>query len=269
MTAAAAPTPAEIYERCFVPAMFARWAQVLVERAHLVPGERVLDVACGTGIVARMAMNIVGSDGRVAALDVNPAMLEAGQAAAADTSIEWTQGSAQQLPHGDAEFDAVLCQHGLQFFPDRTQAAREMRRVLRPGGRAVVMVLQDIARHPVFERVMQVLADRLQKPLALFAVPFALADVQALRAPFEAAGFTSIDVDAAHIEAHFADAARFVPLAVMSSAAVVPAFAELLPPAREALLREVAAEVQPLVAQHVQDGAVVFPMAAHVLVARD
>jgi len=268
MTDAAAPSPVELYERHFVPAMFAKWAQVLVERAQLVPGERVLDVACGTGIVARTAMGIVGSDGRVAALDINPDMLEAGQAAAADTSIEWTLGSAQQLPHGDAEFDAVLCQHGMQFFPDRTQAAREMRRVLRPGGRAVVVVLQDMARNPVFGRLVQSLAQRLQRPPSDFAVPFALADAQALRQPFEAAGFAPVEVADASITARFADAPKFVPLAVASSAAAVPAFAGLQGADRAALLQDVASDLQPLLAPCTAGDTITFPMWGHVLTAR-
>ena len=131
--------PAANYEHYFVPAIGAPLAQDLVELAALRPGERVVDVACGTGVVTRLAAERVG-DAAVAGVDVNPGMLEVARTAAQDTAIEWHEASADALPLGDARFDVALCQMGLQFFPDRLAALRELRRVLRPGGRAVLNV---------------------------------------------------------------------------------------------------------------------------------
>jgi ubiquinone/menaquinone biosynthesis C-methylase UbiE len=267
MPTSSAPSPARVYQEYFVPAMFEPWARVLVERADLQPGERVLDVACGTGIVARTAASRVAPSGRVAALDMNPAMLEVARDLPADAPppIEWQQGSATQLPYGDAQFDVVLCQHGFQFFPDRVQAAREMHRVLADGGRVAVIVLQAIERHPVFESIMGALAHRLGRPPSQFAVPFALADAKELMQHFHAAGFGDVEVEPANIEARFPDAERFVPLMAASSAAAVPAFAELQTPERESLLRSVAVDAKPVLERFRQGDTIAFPMWAHVL----
>ena len=118
----------ENYERYLVPSIFGPWAKDLVEIAQLQPKERVLDIACGTGIVARTAALTLGSGGSVVGLDVSLPMLAAARSAAAaeGLSIDWQEGSAMKLPLADAACDVVLCQQGLQFFPDRPAALREM-----------------------------------------------------------------------------------------------------------------------------------------------
>jgi ubiquinone/menaquinone biosynthesis C-methylase UbiE len=129
-------TPPVNYERYFVPAIGAPLAADLVRAAELRPGERVLDVACGTGIAARLALQEVGDTGAVAGLDVNPGMLEVARSATpSGDAIEWHQASAESMPLPDSSFDVVLCQMGLQFLPDKTAALREMRRVLASDGR--------------------------------------------------------------------------------------------------------------------------------------
>lgn len=127
----------ELYERYLVPAITAVWAADLVERAAPRSGERVLDVACGTGIVARRAAERVGNHGRVVGLDLNSGMLAVARSLSSQdaSGIEWREGSALAMPLPDAAFDLVLCQLELQFFPDRPLALREMRRALVPGGR--------------------------------------------------------------------------------------------------------------------------------------
>jgi len=270
MSNAAQPTPAQLYERYFVPAMFAPWAEILVREARVAPGDHVLDVACGTGIVARTAAPVVGAGGHVAALDMNRAMLDVGRnlPSTASPPIEWHEASALQLPFGASEFDVVLCQHGLQFFPDRPKAVAEMKRVLRVGGRVAVLVLQDLSRHPVFERVMTSLASRLDRPLSDFAVPFALADAEELKRSFTPL-FRSVQVTTVSIQARFPEPGRFVELAVQSSAAAVPAFAQLAMEDRASLLRNVHADVDPLLPSFVQGGELSFPMWGHLLVATD
>jgi ubiquinone/menaquinone biosynthesis C-methylase UbiE len=270
MSNAAQPNPAQLYERYFVPAMFAPWAEILVREARVAAGDHVLDVACGTGIVARTAAPVVGAGGRVAALDMNRAMLDVARnlPSAASLPIEWHEGSALQLPFGPAEFDVVLCQHGLQFFPDRSLAAAEMKRVLRAGGRVAVLVLQELSRHPVFERVMSSLASRLGRPLSDFAVPFSVADPEELKRLFTPL-FGSVQVGTVSIQARFPEPGRFVDLAVQSSAAAVPAFAQLAVDDRATLLRDVHAEVDPMLPAFVQGSELGFPMWGHLLVATD
>jgi ubiquinone/menaquinone biosynthesis C-methylase UbiE len=127
------------YERFFVPAIGAPLAADLIRLAALRPGERVLDAACGTGVVARLASQQVGATGTVAGLDVNPAMLAVARSATPPRMpIEWHAASAEAMPLPDASFDVVLCQMGLQFMPDRRAALREMRRVLVRGGRLIL-----------------------------------------------------------------------------------------------------------------------------------
>ncbi len=142
-------TAPELYQRYLVPAITAPWAADLVERAALRAGERVLDVACGTGVVARAAAERVGDTGRVAALDLNPGMLAVARALPqASTTIAWLEGSVLALPLPDAAFDVVLCQLGLQFFPDRPLALWEMYLVLIPGGRLALNVFGPLAHNP-------------------------------------------------------------------------------------------------------------------------
>lgn len=131
-------TAAEVYDRFFVPALFQSWTSRVADVAAIQPGERVLDVACGTGILACEAAERVGPSGEVIGLDINDGMLTV--ARRKSRAIAWRQGDAEQLPFADGEFDAVVSQFGLMFFADRQQALREMARVVRPGGRLVVAV---------------------------------------------------------------------------------------------------------------------------------
>jgi SAM-dependent methyltransferase len=129
---------AEFYESAFVPTFFAQWAPVLCEAADVRSGQRLLDVACGTGIVARTAAGLVEPDGKVVGLDLNEAMLTVARRVCPD--IEFHQGDATALPFPDGSFDVVLCQLALMFFPDRSQALAEMRRVVTAGGTVAVVV---------------------------------------------------------------------------------------------------------------------------------
>lgn len=264
-----AANPAQVYEQYFVPAMFLPWATILLRHAALARGERVLDVACGTGIVSREAAPLVGEAGKIVGLDVNPVMLGVARAASrpSGANIEWQEGNAMALPFADDSFDVVLCQHGLQFFPDRPGAVREMRRVLSDGGRALAIVLQAREKHPVFSSLMESVARHLGMPLTAVSTPFALDDADDLRGLFTSAGFTSVNVHPETATISFPLAERFVPLAVASSAAAVPAFAQLAAPDREALMRAVRADVEPTLRAYRRADAIEFPMFAHVAVA--
>ena len=261
--------PAEMYEHYFVPAMFLPWAKILLRHAAPQPKECVLDVACGTGIVARVVAPFVGAEGQVVALDMNPAMLAVARAlpTPSGAAIAWREGNAMDLPFEDGAFDLVLCQHGLPFFPDRAGAVREMRRVLAPGGRALAIVLQALERHPVFEALMVSVARHLTLPVSAVMTPFSLSDAGELRALFTSAGFKAVEILLETITVRFPDPARFVTLAAMSSAAAVPAFGQLEAPERASLLDSVRKDLESTI-QPYRDGDVIsFPMFAHVAVA--
>ncbi len=139
---------AQAYADLFVPALFAQWAPQLVDCARVAPGQSVLDVACGTGVVARAARDVAGPDARIAGVDLNPAMLEVARNAGPD--VEWAQGDAEALPFGDREFDVVLCQSALFFFADPARAVREMARVVRPGGMVGLQTYAPLAEQPAY-----------------------------------------------------------------------------------------------------------------------
>jgi SAM-dependent methyltransferase len=142
------------YEQDFVPAIFAQWPPVLAEIVGLEPGNRVLDVACGTGILARELASRLGS-GHVTGLDINAGMLAV--ARALGPTIDWRQGDAEKLPFAKATFDVVVSQFALMFFPDRVAALREMWRVLAPRGRLAVAVCGPISRAPGYAAFARIL----------------------------------------------------------------------------------------------------------------
>src|SRR5438477_104942 len=123
----------DVYERDLVPAVFGAWAPRVIALATPKPGDRVLDVACGTGIVAQRVAERLGAAGQIVGLDLNPAMIAKARSIA--PAIDWREASVMAMPLPDASFDIVYCQLGLQFFPDRPAALQEMRRVLAPQGR--------------------------------------------------------------------------------------------------------------------------------------
>jgi ubiquinone/menaquinone biosynthesis C-methylase UbiE len=139
---------AEFYESAFVPAFFAQWAPVLCAAAEVGPGQHVLDVGCGTGVVARTAADLVRPDGGVVGVDRNDAML--GVARRVRPDLDWRRGDAADLPLDDDSFDVTLSQMALMFVPDRTRALSEMARVTRPGGAVGVLVPGRLDAQPAF-----------------------------------------------------------------------------------------------------------------------
>jgi ubiquinone/menaquinone biosynthesis C-methylase UbiE len=133
---------AELYERVVARHILGPWAPSLVDAAGPTDGDRVLDLACGTGIVARIAAQRVVRKGRVWGIDLNPGMISVARSLPAfeGAPIEWVEGSALAIPLRDASVEVVLCQQGLQFFPDKARAVREIRRILVPGGRLALSV---------------------------------------------------------------------------------------------------------------------------------
>jgi len=189
-------SPAENYERYFVPAIGAPAAAGLLELAALRPGERVLDVACGTGVVARRAADTVGANGQVAGVDINPGMLAVARATTPPgTTIEWREATAETLPFPDASFDAVLCQMGLQFMADTHAALSEMRRVLAPEGRLTLNVVGPTP--PVFAIMAEGLSRHVGDDAAGFVQQvFSLHDTTDVHDRIDDVGFGDVRVQA-------------------------------------------------------------------------
>jgi ubiquinone/menaquinone biosynthesis C-methylase UbiE len=185
----------ENYERYFVPAIGQPVARDLIDRAALRAGERVLDVACGTGIVARLAAQQVGQTGTVAGLDVNPGMLTVARSGTPpEISIDWHEASAEAMPLPDDAFDVVLCQMGLQFMADKLAALSEMRRVLAPGGRLVLNAPGPTP--PPLAVMAEALATHVRPEVAGFVhAVFSLHDPEELHELLDGAGFADVVVD--------------------------------------------------------------------------
>jgi SAM-dependent methyltransferase len=261
-------SPARVYERVFVPAVFAPLAERLLARAAPRPGEVVLDLACGTGAVARRVAPLVGTPGRIAAVDLRAGMLAV--ARALPVAVEWLVADAAALPFPDETFDLVVCQQGLQFFGDRGAALAEARRVLARGGRLVASVWRSLEEHELWRALVAAEARHLG-PLGVvtedeLAAPFSLGDAAELRRLVEAAGYSAVGLDQLTFEAVFS-AERFVRDVELAYAAVVPGLAAGAA-AFDAFVSAVERETRAVVNEHRRGGVVAFPLRAHVVHAR-
>jgi ubiquinone/menaquinone biosynthesis C-methylase UbiE len=188
--------PAENYQHYFVPSIGRPVADDLIAVADLRSGQRVLDVACGTGVVTKLAAERVGGTGAVAGLDVNPGMLAVARSQAPPNfPIDWHQANADSMQLPDETFDVVLCQMGLQFVSNKLAALREMRRVLKPGGRVLVNVPGP--KPAMFAVLTDASARYLGPKAASFgALVFSMHDVDELTELMRSAGFREVEVRA-------------------------------------------------------------------------
>jgi SAM-dependent methyltransferase len=257
-----AGTPAEIYEQHMVPAIFARWAPDLVEAAGVRPGGRALDVACGTGAVTRILAERVGPKGTVVGLDINPGMLAIARIAAPLSNIEWLEGSAVGMALPDASFDNVLCEQGLQFFPDKAAALSEMRRVLEPDGRLALSCWRSIEHMPGYLALERALARRVGPEKAALP-PFSLGNGETIRGLVTRAGFRAVRlrVDAKMIR--FQSAEHMVRAMVGGAPSMLGAFAEQ----GEGVLDAIVAEVVEATRTYVDDEGWAMPAVSHIVTA--
>ncbi|WP_375174113.1 class I SAM-dependent methyltransferase [Pseudooceanicola sp.] len=189
---------ADRYQSVLVPVIFEPWAEALIAQAPPRVGDRLLDLACGTGAVARQLARGNYRPARLAALDHSEAMLSVARHASADTTpgIEWVKADAGQLPFEDDSFDRIYCQQALQYFPDRVAALKEVRRVLAPGGTVLVCVQREIEANPMLNAQAKAL-DTLGGPEAGDAVreTCSMHDAGELYGCFRAAGFREIEIE--------------------------------------------------------------------------
>ncbi len=193
VTDRASGSPAQVYEECFVPALFAQWGPVVAGAAGVGPGHKVLDVACGTGVLACAAAERAGARGEVVGLDPNPDMLAL--ARGRTPAISWQEGRAESLPFEPASFDRVVSQFGFMFFEDQVLALGEMFRVLRPGGRLAVAVCDALDHSPGYAVFAELLERLFGHEVAnSFRAPFASGDAGRLLAVSRQAGIADADV---------------------------------------------------------------------------
>lgn len=262
MTSDAASAAARAYESLHVPALFGRWAPQVTAAAEIRPGQRVLDVACGTGVLARHVKSLVGDRGYVAGVDVDAGMLAVAQEQA--PSIDWRQAPAESLPFDDASFDAAVSQFGLMFFPDRAAALREMLRVLVPGGRLAVAVWESLERSQAYPLEVALLR-RLAGEAAAEALraPFVLGDRDELERLFADAGVGSASITTRHVTARFPSIRSMVEADLRGWLPVMGVQLD------EALIETVLSEAERVLGEfETSDGAIEFDAPAHVVSGR-
>jgi SAM-dependent methyltransferase len=252
---------ARAYETLFVPALFGQWAPKVASAAKIRSGDKVLDVACGTGVLARTVHSLTGPAGQVIGLDPGAGMLAVAQELA--PAVSWRLGAAESMPFPDRSFDAVVSQFGLMFFADREQALREMLRVLVPGGRLAVAVWDALANIPAYDAEVALL-ERLAGRGAADALraPFVLGDRGNLSAMFRNAGAASVAITTHD------GTARFPSIRVMVEADLrgwLPVMGVILP---EEQIERILQQAEDALAGYAgADGRVSFAARAHIATA--
>jgi SAM-dependent methyltransferase len=250
---------AEVYESCFVPAIFGAWATPVADAAGIRMGNKVLDVGCGTGVLAREAFRRVGQEGLVVGLDLNQGMLAV--AARAEPRIHWRQGDAVSLPFEDASFDVVVSQFALMYFPDRVASLSQMWRTLAPGGRLAVAVWAPIDRARGYEVLVEIAARQCGGEAAgVLAAPFVLGDRGELAKLFGDSGISGASVTPYEGSIRFPSVKEFIRIEVKGSP-----LADML---SDDAMRALAAESERALAGFVvPTGEIIMPMDAHIVTA--
>jgi ubiquinone/menaquinone biosynthesis C-methylase UbiE len=254
----------EIYEQALVGPLFRPWVDPLLDDVELEPGRRVLDIACGTGIVARIAKERLGSTGTVVGVDLNPQMLVVARHMA--PTVDWREGDAGALPLRAGEaFEIVLCQQGFQFFPDRAAAARQMHRALVKGGRAGVSTWRPDEEFPVLHELRRI-AER-----HVGSIPdrrHSLGDPAPLEAVLREAGFH--DVRSKHLSRtiRFPDGSVFVRLNAMALIGMSVQAGGLDEDERQRIVRAIVADSADVVRAHTDDAGFAYDIGTNVILGR-
>jgi ubiquinone/menaquinone biosynthesis C-methylase UbiE len=255
---------AELYERFPGRYILGPWAPFLVDAANLAKGERVLDVACGTGLVTRIASQRVGPAGRAVGIDLNPGMIAVARSlpSQAGAPIEWLERSALDLRLPDASFDAVLCQQGLQFFPDKPLALREMRRVLVRGGRLALSVWVGVG--PYHDAVGEALAGYLGQAAArTFCASRQVPNKDELQRLATDGGFVDVQVRISRLNLHLPRLDQFA-LDHLASTPIAPLIAATDPEVRKKIGVSAMQRMRP----YADGDGVSYPEQAHMVTAR-
>ena len=192
----------EVYDRYLGPLLFEPYAADLARRVAAVEPQNVLEIAAGTGIVTRRLLESLARTSRLTATDLNDPMIEhARKRVGNDSRVSWRQADALNLPFEDGEFDAIVCQFGLMFFPDQLRGMREFHRVLSPGGHLFLNVWDSFEHNPIGRIIHTTIAEALPvDPPDFYRIPFGSHDVAALRRLASAARFTSVKIETLSLE---------------------------------------------------------------------
>ena len=256
----------EAYEQYLVPSIFTPWAERLIEHTNLQDGDRVLDVGCGTGIVARRAAAHVGEQGTVVGVDINEGMLKVAKTAAADLTprIEWRQEDATTLSFPDEAFDVIFCQQALQFIERPAVALREIRRVLAPNGRIAVSVLRSLAFNAGYDKLAGALERHVGAEAGMMMrSPFRGYSREELHTLAEDAGFDGSVVTIQISSVRYPSVEEFVRREAASSP-LAGLLGSLNRDVRETLLEDVEEVLQ----DYIDDQGLVIPLDSHVLVSQ-
>ena len=250
---------AEVYESCFVPAIFGAWARPVADAAAIRRGNKVLDVGCGTGVLAREVHRRVGSEGQAIGIDLNEGMLAV--AARTEPKIEWRLGDAALLPFEDASFDAVVSQFALMYFPDRVASLREMWRTLAPGGRLAIAVWAAIDHARGYQILVDIAVRQCGRAAAdVLAAPFVLGNQDELAKLFVDSGISGAEVRLYEGSIRFPSVKEFIRIEVKGSP-----LANML---SDDMMQTLAVESEnALVEFVVPPGEIVMPMDAHIVTA--
>lgn len=256
---------AQAYERFLVPAIFAPWGRDLVRLADPAPDARVLDVACGTGVLARIAAERLGEGARITGVDLNPDMIAVARAVAPDRAepIVFEVGDACALDLPSAGFDTVLCQQALQFFGDRGAALSEMRRVLVPGGRVALGVLRPLGHNTAYRHFADALEHHVGPEAgAMMRAPFPNLTAEDLRGLVRGAGFDGVVVRIAVTSVRYPSVGEMVRQEMVSSP-----LAAHLEGVGAGALGALVEETGRLLADHLDDEGVVLPVETYLVTA--
>ena len=200
---------AEIYDQFYLPALFKEWAPRVAQMANIRNGDQILDVACGTGVVARHIAQLPHTNLSLTGLDINPGMLAVAAERAPD--IRWKTGPAEEIPFEDNLFDVVVSQFGLMFFEDRERGINEMIRVLKPNGTLVVAVWGSLDVTPGYDALVNIL-DRLFGPEVAMGLrsPYILGDRATFRSLFDQAPLSEIEIVTETGEAKFSSIREWI-----------------------------------------------------------
>jgi ubiquinone/menaquinone biosynthesis C-methylase UbiE len=253
----------EMYERWLVGPLFRPFAELALEEVSLSPGDRVLDIACGTGIVARLAKERLGDAGHVVGVDVSPDMLAVARAVA--PGLDWRAGSALALPLQDNEqFDVVVCQQGLQFFPDKQAAATQMRRALKSGGRLAVATWRSDDEIPMFRELRRIAERRLG---AIADQRHSFGDAAALEALFRAADFQNVRSKTLSRTIRFEDGAPFVRMNTMALIGMSASGKTMADAERKRMVETIITDSAPAVQPYADGNGLAFELSTNLMTA--
>jgi SAM-dependent methyltransferase len=254
----------EMYDRCLGPLLFEPFGIDLARRVGALQPHNVLEVAAGTGIVTRHLVKALSRGSRLSVTDLNDPMIDhAHGQLGEDSRVSWRQADAMELPFDDGEFDTVVCQFGIMFFPDKPRGMREFHRVLATGGNLLLSVWDSIDRNPPGAIIHTALAEIFpEDPPDFYRVPFSMCDVNALRVLAGEAGFRNVKIETLVLEGTSPSAGEAAK-GLVGGNPVINAIRERAPE----LIEAVEARTRERLADRFGSGELRVPLSAHVLTA--